>query len=39
MLDAADANGHDWLVRVRRELLENDGRLVMRHVDMLGAGS
>ena len=37
VLDAADATGHDWLVRVRRELLEGDGTLVLRHVDMLGA--
>jgi transcriptional regulator of acetoin/glycerol metabolism len=37
VLDAADATGHDWLVRVRRELLESDGTLVLRHVDMLGA--
>jgi transcriptional regulator of acetoin/glycerol metabolism len=37
VLDAADATGHDWLVRVRRELLESEGTLVLRHVDMLGA--
>ena len=37
VLDAADATGHDWLVRVRRELLESDGTLVLRHMDMLGA--
>src|SRR5215470_11164803 len=37
VLDAADATGHDWLVRMRRELLESDGTLVLRHVDVLGA--
>jgi len=37
VLDAADATGHDWLVRVRRELLDSHGTLVLRHVDMLGA--
>src|SRR5215831_16722503 len=37
VLDAADATSHDWLVRVRRELLESDGTLVLRHVDVLGA--
>ena len=36
VLDATDV-GHDWLVRVRRELLECDGTLVLRHVDVLGA--
>ena len=27
----------DWLVRARRELLEGDGTLVIRHVDLLSA--
>ncbi|HEY6278855.1 MAG TPA: GAF domain-containing protein [Streptosporangiaceae bacterium] len=36
VLDAADATG-DWLVRVRRELLDSHGTLVLRHVDQLGA--
>jgi transcriptional regulator of acetoin/glycerol metabolism len=37
VLDAADAAGHDWLARVRRELLDSHGTLVLRHVDKLGA--
>jgi transcriptional regulator of acetoin/glycerol metabolism len=36
VLDAADASP-DWLARVRRELLESHGTLVLRHVDKLGA--
>jgi transcriptional regulator with GAF, ATPase, and Fis domain len=36
VLDAADATG-DWLVRVRKELLDSHGTLVLRHVDQLGA--
>jgi sigma-54 dependent transcriptional regulator, acetoin dehydrogenase operon transcriptional activator AcoR len=37
VLDAADSVGKDWLVRARRELLESEGTLVLRHIDMLGA--
>jgi transcriptional regulator of acetoin/glycerol metabolism len=37
VLDAADATGLEWLTRVRRELLESQGTLVLRHVDRLGA--
>lgn len=37
VLDAADSVGKDWLVRTRRELLESEGTLVLRHIDMLGA--
>jgi sigma-54 dependent transcriptional regulator, acetoin dehydrogenase operon transcriptional activator AcoR len=35
VLDAADANDHDWMVRVLGELLEGEGSLVIRHVDRL----
>lgn len=37
VLDAAEATGQDWLVTARRELLDNEGTLVIRHVDVLGA--
>ncbi len=37
VLDGADSVGKDWLVRARRELLESEGTLVLRHIDMLGA--
>jgi transcriptional regulator of acetoin/glycerol metabolism len=35
VLDAADAAGHQWLVRALGELLEGKGSLVIRHVDLL----
>ena len=35
VLDAAEAGDHDWMVRARRELLEGEGSLVIRHVDRL----
>ncbi|HKB31615.1 MAG TPA: GAF domain-containing protein [Streptosporangiaceae bacterium] len=35
VLDAADAGDHGWLARARRELLEGEGDLVIRHVDRL----
>ncbi len=35
--DAADAAKPDWLVALRRDLLESHGTLVLRHVDKLGA--
>jgi transcriptional regulator of acetoin/glycerol metabolism len=38
VLDAADATGQTWLADVRRELLEGEGVLVVRHVDRLSAG-
>ena len=37
MLDAADAAEHDWLVQARRELLESQGTVVLRHINQLGA--
>ncbi len=37
VLDAADAAEHDWLVQARRELLESQGTVVLRHIDQLGA--
>jgi transcriptional regulator of acetoin/glycerol metabolism len=37
VLDAADAAEPDWLPRLRRELLDSHGTLVLRHIDMLGA--
>jgi sigma-54 dependent transcriptional regulator, acetoin dehydrogenase operon transcriptional activator AcoR len=37
VLDAADATDADWLLRARRELLDGDGTLVIRHVDVLTA--
>src|SRR5579862_2952741 len=33
----ADPAGQDWLVKTRRELLEGNGMLVIRHVDALNA--
>jgi sigma-54 dependent transcriptional regulator, acetoin dehydrogenase operon transcriptional activator AcoR len=36
VLDAADAAEQDWLPRARREL-HDDGDLVIRHADLLGA--
>ncbi|GII25139.1 sigma-54-dependent Fis family transcriptional regulator [Planosporangium mesophilum] len=35
VLDAADAGGDDWLSEVRRELLEAEDALVIRHIDRL----
>jgi transcriptional regulator of acetoin/glycerol metabolism len=35
VLDAADAGGPDWPEQVRRELLDGEGDLVIRHVDRL----
>jgi len=37
VLDAAEAGGQDWLVTARRELLDSEGTLVIRHVDALTA--
>jgi transcriptional regulator of acetoin/glycerol metabolism len=37
VLEAAEATGQDWLVRMRRELADGDGSLVIRHVDQLNA--
>ncbi len=37
VLDAADAADTDWLLRARRELLDGEGSLVIRHVDALNA--
>jgi len=37
VLDAADAAEHDWLVQARRELLESQGTVVLRHINQLGA--
>jgi sigma-54 dependent transcriptional regulator, acetoin dehydrogenase operon transcriptional activator AcoR len=37
VLDAEDADGQDWLAGACRELLENSGSLVIRHVDRLSA--
>jgi len=37
VLDAADAPDTDWLLRARRELLDGEGSLVIRHVDVLNA--
>jgi sigma-54 dependent transcriptional regulator, acetoin dehydrogenase operon transcriptional activator AcoR len=36
VLDAADAAGQDWQATARRELLDGDGCLIIRHVDRLG---
>ncbi|GAA1810882.1 GAF domain-containing protein [Planosporangium flavigriseum] len=35
VLDAVDAAYPDWLVQARRELLETEGSLVIRHLDRL----
>ena len=35
VLDAAEAGDHDWMVRALGELLEGEGSLVIRHVDLL----
>jgi sigma-54 dependent transcriptional regulator, acetoin dehydrogenase operon transcriptional activator AcoR len=35
VLDAADAGAPDWPAQVRRELLDGEGDLVIRHVDQL----
>jgi len=37
VLDAADASSQDWLVRARHALLDDEGDLVIRHVDRLTA--
>ncbi len=37
VLDAAEAADTDWLLRARRELLDGEGSLVIRHVDVLNA--
>jgi transcriptional regulator of acetoin/glycerol metabolism len=37
VLDAADATDQRWQAEVRRELLEGEGSLVIRHVDQLNA--
>jgi sigma-54 dependent transcriptional regulator, acetoin dehydrogenase operon transcriptional activator AcoR len=37
VLDAADAAEHHWLAEARRELLEGEGALIIRHVDRLSA--
>jgi transcriptional regulator of acetoin/glycerol metabolism len=37
VLDAAEATDTDWLLRARRELLDGEGALVIRHVDVLNA--
>ncbi len=37
VLDAADVADTDWLLRARRELLDGEGSLVIRHVDVLNA--
>jgi transcriptional regulator of acetoin/glycerol metabolism len=37
VLDAAEVTDTDWLLRARRELLDGEGSLVIRHVDVLNA--
>ena len=37
VLDATEATDTDWLLRARRELLDGEGSLVIRHVDVLNA--
>jgi transcriptional regulator of acetoin/glycerol metabolism len=37
VLDAADGDDRDWLVRVLGELLEGEGSLLLRHVDRLSS--
>ncbi len=37
VLDATEAADTDWLLRARRELLDGEGSLVIRHVDVLNA--
>jgi sigma-54 dependent transcriptional regulator, acetoin dehydrogenase operon transcriptional activator AcoR len=37
VLDAAEAADHSWQAGARRELLEGEGTLVIRHVDRLNA--
>ena len=36
VLDAGESTGQEWVAKARRELLESDGTLVLRHIDMLG---
>jgi transcriptional regulator of acetoin/glycerol metabolism len=38
VLDAADAGEPDWFAGLRRELLDGEGTLVIRHVDRLNSG-
>jgi transcriptional regulator of acetoin/glycerol metabolism len=37
VLDAADADDHDWMARALAELLQGEGSLIIRHVDRLSA--
>ena len=37
VLDAAEAADADWLLRARQELLDGEGALVIRHIDVLNA--
>ena len=37
VLDAAEGDDHDWLMRVLGELLEGEGSLVIRHVNRLSS--
>ena len=37
VLDAGDATQLDWQAQVRRELLETQGTVVLRHINLLGA--
>jgi transcriptional regulator of acetoin/glycerol metabolism len=37
VMDAAEATDTDWLLRARRELLDGEGTLVIRHVHLLTA--
>ncbi len=37
VLDAAEASDADWLLRARRELLDGEGALIIRHIDVLNA--
>ena len=37
VLDAAEAADPDWLLHARRELLDGEGALLIRHVDQLNA--
>jgi sigma-54 dependent transcriptional regulator, acetoin dehydrogenase operon transcriptional activator AcoR len=36
VLDAVESTGQEWVTRARRELLDSEGTLVLRHIDMLG---
>ncbi len=37
VLDGAEAADADWLLRARQELLDGEGALVIRHIDVLNA--